>query len=49
MLGQEGRLRQAWELGRVWLEVHALSLLDRSIGLLMLAELVYVGQGVLLL
>ena len=49
MLGREGRLRQAWELGRVSLEVHALSLLGRPVGLLMLAELVYVGQGVLLL
>ena len=40
MLGREGRLRQARELGRVWLELHALSLLNRSLGLLMLAELV---------
>ena len=46
LLVWEGRLLQRWELGRVWLNLHAL---NRPVDLEILALLVYVGQVSLLL
>lgn len=47
LLIREGCLLQSRELGRVWLEVDAL--VERPVLLLILAELLYVGQVCLLL